>query len=219
VEWRIDRTPVAFPEAVSAMEARVAEISQSHAGEMVWLLEHPPIYTAGTSARPEDLLNRNRFPVYRTGRGGQFTYHGPGQRIAYVMLDLNRRGTDIRAFVADLQRWIIAVLAEFGIRGEARNDRIGVWVRRPQQNDEAKIAAIGIRLRRWVSFHGVSLNVAPELGHYEGIVPCGLPDYAVTSLADLGVSATMEEVDRALQIQFERIFESHGAPGFITGAP
>jgi len=211
VQWRISAAPVDYRSAVAEMESRVAEISAGLAPELVWLLEHPPIYTAGTSANEKDLLNPKRFPVYRTGRGGQFTYHGPGQRIAYVMLDLNRRKADIRAFVASLQSWIIATLAEFGIRGERRMDRIGVWVHRPESGDDAKIAAIGIRLRRWVSFHGISLNVAPDLEHYTGIVPCGVRDHGVTSLADLGVSATMAEVDQALQIQFKRIFESHGA--------
>jgi len=211
VEWRISAAPVDYRSAVAEMESRVAEISAGTAPELVWLLEHPPIYTAGTSANVVDLLNPSRFPVYRTGRGGQFTYHGPGQRVAYVMLDLNRRKADIRAFVAALEDWIIKALAEFGVAGERRNGRIGVWVARPNRGDEAKIAAIGIRLRRWVSFHGISLNVAPDLNHYAGIVPCGVRDHGVTSLADLGVSATMGRVDQALQIHFERIFDSHGA--------
>ena len=211
VEWRKSAAPVDYGQAVAEMESRVAEISANRAPEQVWLLEHPPIYTAGTSANEMDLLNPNRFPVHRTGRGGQFTYHGPGQRVAYVMLDLKRRKADIRAFVASLQRWIIATLAEFGVRGERRMDRIGVWVYRPESGEEAKIAAIGIRLRHWVSFHGISINVAPDLEHYAGIVPCGVAEHGVTSLADLGVSATMAEVDQALQIQFKRIFESRGA--------
>ncbi len=211
VEWQVSETPVDYPLAVAAMESRVAEISAGTAPELVWLLEHPPIYTAGTSANELDLLNANRLPVYRTGRGGQFTYHGPGQRVAYVMLDLKRRKADIRAFVAALEQWIIATLADFGVTGERRNDRIGVWVTRPDRGDEAKIAAIGIRLRRWVSFHGISLNVAPELDHYAGIVPCGVRDHGVTSFADLGVSATMGQVDQALQIHFKRIFEPGGA--------
>jgi len=211
VEWRVSKTPVDYRQAVAAMESRVAEISADRAPELVWLLEHPPIYTAGTSANDMDLLNAERFPVYRTGRGGQFTYHGPGQRVAYVMLDLNRRKADIRAFVGALEDWIIATLADFGVAGERRNGRIGVWVTRPDRGDEAKIAAIGIRLRRWVSFHGISLNVAPDLNHYAGIVPCGVRDHGVTSLADLGLSATMGQVDQALQIHFQRIFDSHGA--------
>ena len=210
VEWRVSKPPVDYRQAVAAMESRVAEISAGHAPELVWLLEHPPVYTAGTSANDMDLLNAERFPVYRTGRGGQFTYHGPGQRVAYVMLDLTRRKADIRAFVAALEDWIIATLADFGVAGERRTGRIGVWVARPDRGDEAKIAAIGIRLRRWVSFHGISLNVAPDLNHYAGIVPCGVRDHGVTSLADLGVSATMGQVDQALQIHFERIFDSHG---------
>lgn len=211
VEWRISTAPVDYGQAVAEMEFRVAEISANRAPELVWLLEHPPIYTAGTSANEMDLLKPNRFPVHRTGRGGQFTYHGPGQRVAYVMLDLKRRKADIRAFIASLQRWIIATLAEFGIRGERRMDRIGVWVYRPESGDEAKIAAIGIRLRHWVSFHGISINVAPDLEHYAGIVPCGVAGHGVTSLADLGASVTMAEVDQALQIQFNRIFEAGGA--------
>ena len=211
VEWQVSEAPVDYPPAVAAMESRVAEISAGSAPELVWLLEHPSIYTAGTSANELDLLNADRLPVYRTGRGGQFTYHGPGQRVAYVMLDLKRRKADIRAFVAALEQWIIATLADFGVTGERRNDRIGVWVTRPDRGDEAKIAAIGIRLRRWVSFHGISLNVAPGLDHYAGIVPCGVRDHGVTSLADLGVSATMGQVDQALQIHFQRIFESGGA--------
>lgn len=210
VEWRVSKPPVDYRQAVAAMESRVAEISAGRAPELVWLLEHPPVYTAGTSANDMDLLNAERFPVYRTGRGGQFTYHGPGQRVAYVMLDLTRRKADIRAFVAALEDWIIATLADFGVAGERRTGRIGVWVARPDRGDEAKIAAIGIRLRRWVSFHGISLNVAPDLNHYAGIVPCGVRDHGVTSLADLGVSATMGQVDQALQIHFERIFDSHG---------
>src|SRR5687768_5094375 len=183
------------------MDARVAAIAAGRAPERVWLLEHPPLYTAGTSARDEDLVEPNRFPVHRTGRGGQFTYHGPGQRVAYVMLDLNRRAPDLRRYVAALEAWLIAALAEFNVRGERREDRVGVWVRRPEKPPgptgepaEDKIAAIGIRIRRWVSFHGVSLNVEPDLSHFSGIVPCGVRAHGVTSLVDLGLPVTMPEV-------------------------
>ncbi len=189
---------VGYEDAVAAMSARAGAIADGAAPELVWLLEHPPLYTAGTSARPEELIEA-RFPVHRTGRGGQFTYHGPGQRVAYVMLDLKRRSPDVRRFVVTLEEWIIRTLAAFGVRGERREDRIGVWVRRPERGDghEDKIAAIGIRVQRWVTLHGIAINVAPELAHFSGIVPCGVSDarYGVTSLADLGVHATMAEVD------------------------
>ena len=181
----------------------------ARAPELVWLLEHPPLYTAGTSAKPEDLIEA-RFPVHQTGRGGQFTYHGPGQRVAYVMLDLNRRGPDVRRFVATLEEWIIRTLAAFNVRGERREDRIGVWVRRPDKGDgcEDKIAAIGIRVRKWVTLHGIALNVEPDLSHFSGIVPCGVSEqrYGVTSLADLGLPVTMAEVDMALRREFETLF-------------
>jgi lipoyl(octanoyl) transferase len=186
------------------MDAEVAAIAKGDAPERVWLLEHPPLYPAGTSAVPGDLVDPDRFPVYATGRGGQFTYHGPGQRVAYVMLDLKRRGSDVRAFVAALEDWIIAALAEFGIMGERREDRVGVWVR--HQNDESKIAAIGIRVRHWVSLHGISLNIAPELSHFSGIVPCGVSEHGVTSLRALGLNSTMADADRALANVFERLF-------------
>jgi lipoyl(octanoyl) transferase len=191
------------------MDARAAAIADGQAPELVWLVEHPPLYTSGTSAQPADLIEA-RFPVHASGRGGQFTYHGPGQRVAYAMLDLKRRTPDVRRYVATLEEWIIRTLAAFGVTGERRDDRIGVWVRRPDKGDgsEDKIAAIGIRIRRWVSLHGIALNVAPDLSHFAGIVPCGVADarYGVTSLADLGHAATVAEVDRALRREFETLF-------------
>ena len=205
VEWKITDRPVAYEPAVDFMTVRAEAIAAGDATELVWLLEHPPLYTAGTSAREEDLLTRGRFPVYRTGRGGQYTYHGPGQRVAYVMLDLKRRGHDVRSFVRALEDWLIATLATFNVRGERRTDRVGVWVRRPGGRED-KVAAIGIRLRRWVSFHGISLNVEPDLTHFDGIVPCGIRNYGVTSLVDLGIPITMHEVDMALKHAFEHIF-------------
>jgi lipoyl(octanoyl) transferase len=199
------------------MEARVAAIAAGEAPEQVWLLEHPPLYTAGTSARAADLVDAGRFPVHAAGRGGQYTYHGPGQRICYVMLDLDHRGRDVRAFVARLERWTIDTLAHFGVAGEVRPGRVGVWVARPDKGagTEDKIAAIGIRVRRWVSFHGLALNVAPDLSHYAGIVPCGIRDQGVTSLADLGITAGMAQVDAALSREFTAVFGSpaHAAPG------
>lgn len=216
VEWRIGDGLVAYEEAVAFMEARAAAIAAGEARECVWLLEHPPIYTAGSSAKPQDLLDA-RFPVFRTGRGGQFTYHGPGQRVAYVMLDLTRRRRDVRALVCALESWIIATLAEFGFAGQRRLGRVGVWVERPDkpkgllgETAEDKIAAIGIRVRQWVSFHGVALNIAPDLTHFSGIAPCGVRDahLGVTSLADLGVTADMQAVDAALRKNFEAIFGS-----------
>lgn len=191
------------------MEARAAAIAAGEAGELVWLLEHPPLYTAGVSAKPGDLLDPNRFPVFESGRGGQFTYHGPGQRVAYVMLDLTKRGRDVRAFVAALEAWVIGALGRFNVAGDVREGRVGVWVERraagaPTRED--KIAAIGVKLRRWVSFHGVSLNIEPDLTHFEGIVPCGVTDHGVTSLVDLGLPVTMEEVDEALRASFTEVF-------------
>ncbi|MDP2619964.1 MAG: lipoyl(octanoyl) transferase LipB [Hyphomicrobiales bacterium] len=208
VEWVVSAQPVDYAAALAAMEARVDAIAAGHGRERVWLLEHPPVYTAGTSARPEDLIAPGRFPVHRVGRGGQYTYHGPGQRVAYVMLGLKSRGGDVRAFVTALEEWLIATLAQFGVGAERRAGRVGVWVVRPDKGEgaEDKIAAIGIRLRRWVSFHGVSLNVAPDLEHYSGIVPCGVSEHGITSLADLGVAASMAEVDAALRRAFERVF-------------
>jgi lipoyl(octanoyl) transferase len=206
VEWRVAATPVDYPEAVAFMEGRVAGIAAGNEAELVWLVEHPPLYTGGTSARPTDLLTPDRFPVYPTGRGGQYTYHGPGQRIAYVMLDLNRRRQDLRLYVATIEEWMIRTLAAFGIKGERRQDRIGIWVDRPERGGEDKIAAVGIRIRRWVTFHGVALNVSPELEHYSGIVPCGIHGYGVTSLADLGLDASMADVDAVLRSEFEMLF-------------
>jgi lipoyl(octanoyl) transferase len=208
VEWAIADGPVGYDEAVAEMERLVALIADGAARERVWLVEHPALYTAGTSARDEDLLTPERFPVHRSGRGGQFTYHGPGQRVAYVMLDLKRREPDLRRFVAALEAWLIGTLAAFNIRGEQREERVGVWVRRPEKGAgaEDKIAALGIRVRRWVSFHGIALNVEPDLTHFDGIVPCGVSEHGVTSLVDLGLPVTMPEVDSVLRAQFERVF-------------
>ena len=208
LDWRVSDEPVEYRRAVLEMEARVAKIAAGTAPECVWLLQHPPLYTAGTSADPADLLTPDRFPVFKTGRGGQYTYHGPGQRIAYVMLDLKRRKPDIRAFVATLEEWLIRTLWNFHIRGERREDRVGVWVRRPDKGAgrEDKVAAIGIRLRHWVTFHGVSLNVDPDLGHFDGIVPCGVRKHGVTSLVDLGIPVSMPEVDALLRKEFEALF-------------
>ena len=210
IEWRREARPVPYPAAVAAMERRVAAIRAGSAPEMVWLLEHPPIYTAGTSARAEDLLDPSRFPVYPSGRGGQYTYHGPGQRVAYVMLDLTRRGSDLRAYVRDLETWLIRTLAVFGVTGERRPGRIGIWIARGDPGGETgredKIAALGIRIRRWVSYHGIALNVDPDLSHYDGIVPCALRGQGVTSLADLGRTVPMSEVDDALEAAFAEVF-------------
>ena len=208
-QWAVSRTPVPYPEAVAAMEARAAAIADGTAGELIWLLEHPPLYTAGVSAKDTDLLEPNRFPVFASGRGGQFTYHGPGQRVAYVMLDLTKRRRDVRAFVASLEAWVIGALARFNVEGEIRDGRVGVWVERktagaPTRED--KIAAIGVKLRRWVSFHGISLNVEPDLGHFSGIVPCGQTEHGVTSLVDLGLPVTMDEADEALRASFRLVF-------------
>ena len=202
-EWRISDSPVAYPDALAGMEARAAAIAEGSAGEMVWLLEHPPIYTAGTSADDADLLD-TRFPVYRTGRGGQFTYHGPGQRVGYAMLDLRQRKPDVRAYVRDLEQWLIEALALFNVKGERREGRVGIWVQRGLKED--KIAALGVRIKRWVTFHGVALNVDPDLSHFSGIVPCGVRDHGVTSLADLGITVSMADVDVALKQSFRKIF-------------
>ncbi len=220
VEWAVSANPVDYVAAVRAMETRVEAIATGAAPELVWLLEHPAIYTAGGSARDVELLDPNRFPVHRTGRGGRFTYHGPGQRIAYLMLDVKRRSGDVRAFVAALEGWIIAVLAELGVAGETREGRIGIWVRRPDKGPgaEDKIAAIGLRLRKWVSLHGVSLNVRPDLSHYDGIVPCGIAGHGVTSLAELGAPAAMEVVDNVLLTQFERCFARTASARAPVGA-
>ena len=208
-EWLISPGLTAHPDAVAWMEARVAAIHDGRAPEAIWLVEHPPLYTAGTSARVADLTDPDRFPVFATGRGGQYTYHGPGQRVVYVMLDLNRRGRDVRRFVAALEGWVIAALAEFGLKGEIRDGRVGVWIARPDKpplpdgtTREDKIAALGIKLRRWVSFHGISINVEPDLSHYAGIVPCGIQGHGVTSLVDLGLPVTMADLDLALRETF-----------------
>jgi lipoyl(octanoyl) transferase len=209
VEWRVADGIVDYENAVEFMTARAASIAGGDARELVWLVEHAPLFTAGTSAQPQQLIEA-RFPVYTAGRGGQFTYHGPGQRVGYLMLDLKRRAPDVRRFVATIEEWIIGTLAVFNIRGERRDDRIGVWVQRPEKGKgaEDKIAAIGIRVQRWVTLHGFALNVAPDLSHFSGIVPCGVSDerYGVTSLADLGVSASMCEVDKVLRAEFEKLF-------------
>lgn len=209
VEWRVSDTRIAYGEALAVMDARAAGIASGRQDELVWLIEHPPLYTAGTSANVHDVHDA-RFPVFEAGRGGQLTYHGPGQRVAYVMLDLKRRGPDVRRFVVTLEEWIIRTLAAFNVRGERREDRIGVWVRRPDKGDgcEDKIAAIGIRVKQWVTLHGIALNVDPDLSHFSGIVPCGVTDqrYGVTSLADLGITASMAEVDRVLRREFEALF-------------
>ncbi len=213
VTWLKSDAPVDYPAAVAEMGARAARIAEGSAGEAIWFLEHPALYTAGTSAREADLLAPGRFPVYRTGRGGQYTYHGPGQRVVYVMLDLSRRERDVRAFVARLEAWVIATLGEFNITGEIRDGRVGVWVARPDKPPlpdgsprEDKIAAIGIRLRKWVSFHGISINVEPDLTHFDGIVPCGITGHGVTSLVDLGLPVTMGDLDTALKTTFSRFF-------------
>ena len=208
VQWAVSTGYVDYEPAVAAMEARVAAIAAGEAEEVVWLLEHPPLYTAGVSAKDDDLLAPDRFPVHRTGRGGPFTYHGPGQRVAYVMLDLNRRGKDVRAFVHGLEDWIIGALDQFGVEAGMREGRVGVWVERKGAGwrREDKIAAIGVKVRKWVSFHGISLNVEPDLDHFGGIVPCGITEHGVTSLVDLGVLATMDEADGALKASFQRVF-------------
>ena len=209
-EWMISDTLVPYPAALETMKERAQAIADGSAGEAIWLLEHPPLYTAGTSARSEDLLIPDRFPVFEAGRGGQFTYHGPGQRVAYVMLDLRERGRDIRCLVSGLENWVIDTLSAFNIKGEKREGRIGVWVKRPDKGPfvEDKIAAIGVRVSRWVSFHGISLNVSPDLDHYSGIVPCGISQHGVTSFEDLGHLVTMGEVDSVLKATFERHFGS-----------
>ena len=205
VEWIVRPGLLPYPEAVEFMERRVAEIAEGKARELVWLVEHPPIYTAGTSAKDSDLLEA-RFPVFKTGRGGQFTYHGPGQRVGYVMLNLKPRGGDVRRYVYDLEEWLIRALARFNVKGERREGRVGIWVARGSRED--KIAALGVRVRRWVTFHGIALNVEPDLTHFCGIVPCGIRGHGVTSLADLGIPATMADVDVALRIAFDEVFGS-----------
>lgn len=208
VGWAVSLEPVGYDAAVAAMEARAEAIARGEAGELVWLLEHPPLYTAGVSAKGADLIDPGRFPVFESGRGGQYTYHGPGQRVAYVMLDLTARRRDVRAFVAALEAWVIEALAAFNLEGQLRDGRVGVWVERkgPGWAREDKIAAIGVKLRRWVSFHGISLNVEPDLSHFDGIVPCGVTEHGVTSLVDQGLPVTMDEADSALKAAFERVF-------------
>jgi lipoyl(octanoyl) transferase len=218
VEWAVSAGPVGYEEAVAFMETRAAAIAAGEAGELVWLLEHPPLYTAGISAQATDLLDPQRFPVFPTARGGQYTYHGPGQRVAYVMLDLNARSRDVHAFVRALEAWVIAALARFNVKGETRQGRVGVWVERKQPGvppREDKIAAIGVKLRKWVSFHGISLNVEPDLSHFAGIVPCGVTQHGVTSLVDLGLPVTMDEADAALKSAFEAVF----GPVLAAAAP
>ncbi len=209
IEWKISTDPVPYPEAVEAMERRVAAIRKGDGREMAWLLEHPPIFTAGASARQEELISAGAFPVYATGRGGRHTYHGPGQRVVYVMLDIRRRDPDIRAYVRNLEEWLIKTLARFGLGAERRKGSVGIWVVSGAGDapaNECKIAAIGVRVRQGVSYHGVSINVDPNLDHYAGIVPCGIKDFGVTSLAELGIGATMAEVDEALKACFEEVF-------------
>jgi lipoyl(octanoyl) transferase len=208
VEWRSSRGLVPYADAVEFMDRRVREIHEGTGPATVWLLEHPALYTAGTSADPAELLDPGRFPVHMAGRGGRYTYHGPGQRVAYVMVDLKQRGGDVRAFVGDLEEWLIRTLAGFGVHGERRSGRVGIWVERGSDGErrEDKIAAIGVRIRHWITFHGVSLNVNPDLGHFQGIVPCGIEGHGVTSLADLGVKAAMTDVDAALQAEFLAVF-------------
>lgn len=205
MEWIVEHNPVPYEAAVEAMEAHVAAIHASVAGERIWLLEHPSLYTAGTSAKPEDLLSPDRFPVYDTGRGGEYTYHGPGQRVAYVMLDLTKRGRDVKHFVSSLEQWIIDTLATFGIASGRREGRVGIWVDRGGGRDD-KIAAVGIRIRKWVSFHGIAINLEPDLEHFSGIVPCGISEHGVTSFADMGVRITAADLDMALKASFERNF-------------
>jgi lipoyl(octanoyl) transferase len=209
-EWRVEPGLVGYEQAVAAMEARIAAIAAGEAPELVWLVEHPPLYTAGISATGDDLAGTSRFPLFQTGRGGRLTYHGPGQRVAYPLLDLKARGSDVRRYVVTLEEWIIQTLARFGVKGERRADRVGVWVRRPDKGEgcEDKIAALGIRVKRWVSMHGIAINVAPDLSHFEGVLACGIREarYGVTSLADLGVKAALPEVDAALRDNFEKLF-------------
>jgi lipoyl(octanoyl) transferase len=222
IDWCISHRPVPYDAAIAFMETHVAAIRNGTAGELVWLLEHPPIYTAGTSAKEGDLLERTRFPVHYTGRGGQFTYHGPGQRVGYVMLDLKKRKSDVRAFVADMHRWLIAALTQFNLKGETRSDRVGIWITRPCADGtsrEDKIAAIGLRVRRWVTYHGFSLNVEPDLSHFDGIVPCGVREHGVTSLVDLGRTATLHDADIALKTCFENIFGKSGTLREVAQLP
>ena len=206
MEWLITEGQVPYAAALAFMEKRAGEIRSGDAEEAVWLLEHPPLYTAGTSADPSDLLDPERFPVHKAGRGGQYTYHGPGQRIAYAMIDLKGRGNDVRAYVHDLEEWIIRTLERIGVTGERREGRIGIWVTRPGGRED-KVAALGVRVRRWVTFHGIAINVNPDLEHFDGIVPCGVEQHGVTSLADLGLNTTMAEIDEHLLVTFAEVFD------------
>lgn len=219
VEWRITNGLTDYDDAVAQMEARADAIARGEADELIWLVEHPPLYTAGTSAKIEDLVEPDRFPVHASKRGGQYTYHGPGQRVAYAMLDVGKRGKDVRKFVAEMEAWVIAALAEFNVHGEIREGRVGVWVVRDDKpltttgaKAEDKIAAIGLRIRKWVSFHGLSINVEPDLSHFGGIVPCGITEHGVTSLVDLGLPVTMDDVDVALKRGFDQVFGAQNAP-------
>ena len=219
VEWRITNGLTDYDDAVAQMEARADAIARGEADELIWLVEHPPLYTAGTSAKIEDLVEPDRFPVHASKRGGQYTYHGPGQRVAYAMLDVAKRGKDVRKFVADMEAWVIAALAEFNVHGEIREGRVGVWVVRDDKpltatgaKAEDKIAAIGLRIRKWVSFHGLSINVEPDLSHFGGIVPCGITEHGVTSLVDLGLPVTMDDVDVALKRGFDQVFGAQNVP-------
>lgn len=214
VEWRTSEAPVEYEHALAEMESRAAAIRAGTAHELIWLLEHPPLYTAGTSARAQDLVDPDRFPVFEAPRGGQYTYHGPGQRVVYVMLDVAARGRDVRRFVAQMEAWVIATLGRFNVKGEIREGRVGVWVVRPEKASgpngaprEEKVAAIGVRLKKWVSMHGLSINVEPDLTHFEGIVPCGITEHGVTSLVDLGLPVTLDDVDVALRQTFDEMFE------------
>jgi lipoyl(octanoyl) transferase len=224
VEWRTSPGLVPYDTALAEMEARVDAIHAGQADELIWLLEHPPLYTAGTSSNPADLVDPDRFPVFKAGRGGQYTYHGPGQRVVYVMLDVGKRSHDVRCFVRQMESWVIKALAEFNVTGEIRQGRVGVWVQRPDRprnadgsTAEDKIAAIGIRLRRWVSFHGISINVEPDLSHFTGIVPCGIRDHGVTSLVDLGLPVTMADLDAALRQTFDPVFATDPSCAPVTG--
>jgi len=226
VNWIRSDAPVPYAHAVTWMEERAAAIARGQAEEAIWLLEHPPLYTAGTSAKPADLTDPDRFEVHATRRGGQYTYHGPGQRVAYVLLDVGARGRDVRRFVAQMEDWVIATLAEFNVTGEKREGRVGVWVTRPEKPPlvtgeprEDKIAALGVRITKWVSYHGLSINVEPDLSHFDGIVPCGISDHGVTSLVDLGLPVTLDDVDLALQKTFTQVFGSAEIPRRPRPAP
>ncbi len=218
IEWRIESMPVAYKDATAEMERLAAAIRSGEEGERVWLLEHPSLYTAGTSAQPEELLAPHRFPVFKTGRGGKYTYHGPGQRVAYAMLDLTKRRRDVRRYVHDLEAWLILALAELGVVGERRSGRVGIWVDRGRHGgpsgQEDKIAAIGVRIRHWVSYHGIAINVHPDLSHFAGIIACGIAEHGITSFADLGLAVTMDQVDLALRAAFEEVFERQTATTF-----